>query len=133
MRRKQRWQWLGKGANMSDSHNSVGGFDFNRPTIIGLLFLASFAVGITGIIGIVLAYVWKNEPHETWEATHYSYNIRTFWFGLIGLFVGAVLTLVLIGILIFIAVSIWAIIRTILSLVKAQKREPMPDPQTLLF
>jgi uncharacterized membrane protein len=118
---------------MSGSNNTGGGFDFNRPTIVGLLFLASFAVGITGIVGLVLAYVWKSEPHDAWETSHYAYHIRTFWFGLLGFFIGGVLTLVLIGILIIIAVGIWAIVRTVLSLIKAQKREPMPDPQTLLF
>ncbi len=42
----------------------AGGFDLNRPTIINLLYIASFITGITGIIGVVLAYVWKGEPHE---------------------------------------------------------------------
>ncbi|MFM9852407.1 MAG: DUF4870 family protein [Sphingomonadaceae bacterium] len=118
---------------MIEPKASGNGFDFNRPTIVALLYLASFAVGLTGIVGLVLAYVWKSEPHEAWEATHYSYHIRTFWFGLLGIFIGTVLTLVLIGILILIAVAVWVIVRSVLSLIKAQKREAMPDPQTLLF
>ena len=28
---------------------SAGGFDFNRPTIISLLYLSSFVLGITGL------------------------------------------------------------------------------------
>ncbi len=33
------------------------GFEFNRPTIVSLLYLGSFITGITAIIGVVLAYV----------------------------------------------------------------------------
>lgn len=109
-----------------------GSFDLNRPTIIGLLFLGSGITGITGIIGIVLAYVWKGEPHEPWEATHYTYLIRTFWIALIGGVIGFFLLFVLIGFLILPAVGIWALVRIIMSLINAQKRAPMPNPETFL-
>ena len=109
------------------------GFDFNPPTIIGLLYAASWLTGITGIIGVVLAYVWKGDAHEPWEATHYDYLIRTFWFGLAGSVIGLILMVVLIGFPILLAVGIWFLVRAIMSLINAQKRVAMPDPQTLLF
>ena len=112
----------------------TGGFDLNRPTIIGLLYLVgAFTGGLVSIIGLVLAFVWKGEAHEPWEETHYIYLIRTFWMGLLAMFVGFVLLIIGIGILILIAVSIWFIVRAVMSLVKAQKREPMPDPLTFLL
>ncbi|MCL4673669.1 MAG: hypothetical protein KJZ64_12205, partial [Sphingomonadaceae bacterium] len=83
------------------------------------------------LVGIVLAYVWRGDSPAGWEESHYTYLIRTFWFGTIGSVVGVVLSVVLIGIPILIAVAVWVIIRSVLSLVKAQKREPMPDPETL--
>jgi len=109
------------------------GFDFNRPTIVGLLYLASVLAGVTAIVGVVLAYVWRGEGGEAWASSHYSYLIRTFWGGLIGSIVGGILTIVLIGIPLLIAVVVWVVVRTAMSLVNAQKRAPMPDPQTLLF
>src|SRR3546814_14895292 len=72
-------------------------FDLNRPTIVALLYLASFLTGITALIGLVLAYVWKNEPHEPWEPSHYSFHIRSFWYGLLGAIICGILTLILIG------------------------------------
>lgn len=39
------------------SSNPASGFELNNPTIISLLYLASFVVGVTGIIGVVLAFV----------------------------------------------------------------------------
>lgn len=106
-------------------------FDFNQPTIISLLYLSSFFLGITAIVGVVLAYVWKNEPRADWEASHYQYLINTFWIGLIGGFVGAILLIVLIGLLILPLVFVLVVVRCVLSLINAQKKRPMPNPGTL--
>ena len=108
------------------------GFDLNRPTIVDLLYLASIVTGVTAIIGVVLAYVWKNDSHEPWEATHYTYQIRTFWIGVAGTVIGILLLVILIGVPILLATGVLVLVRTALSLVNAQKRAPMPNPETLL-
>ena len=108
------------------------GFDLNHPTIINLLYLSSAVLGVTAIVGIVLAYVWKGEAHAPWEASHYTYRIRTFWIGLIGSLISVLLMLVLIGFLLLAAVGVLVLVRCILSLVAAQKRAPMPSPETWL-
>lgn len=110
----------------------ASGFDMNRPTIIALLYLGSLVLGVTSIVGVVLAYVWRGEPHEPWEDSHYQYLANTFWIGLVGGFIGIVLSIVLIGIPILIAVMVLMVVRSILALLRAQKREPMPNPGTLL-
>jgi len=107
-----------------------GGFDLNQPSIISLLYLGSFITGITGLVGIVLAYVWRDEAPE-WAKSHHTYLIRTFWFGLLGSVIGGILAVILIGIPIIIAVAVWVAVRSVMSLVKAQKQEPMPNPETL--
>lgn len=38
------------------------GFDLNQPTIISLLYLSAFVLGVTAIVGVVLAYVWRDQP-----------------------------------------------------------------------
>ena len=107
-------------------------FTFNRPTIVSLLYLSAPLLGITALIGVVLAYVWRAEPHEDWEASHYSYAITTFWLALIGTAVSLVLMLALIGFLTIIAVGVLALVRSVLSLLRAQRREAMPNPGTWL-
>ena len=110
------------------------GFDTNRPSIISLLYLASFLTGITGLVGIVLAHVWQGErENEAWMESHFTYLIRTFWIGFVASIVAAVLSVILIGLLLFPVIAIWFGARSVMSLMKAQKREPMPDPATLLF
>jgi uncharacterized membrane protein len=109
-----------------------GGFEFNYPTIVSLLYLSSFVLGVTAIVGVVLAYVWKGESREAWEASHYEYLINTFWLGLVGSIIGFVLIFILIGIPILLAVMALMVVRSVLSLIRAQKHEPMPNPGTWL-
>ncbi len=110
----------------------AGGFDFNQPTIVSLLYLSSFALGVTALVGVVLAYVWKDQPHAEWEVSHYRYLIRTFWIALIGSAVSFLLLIILVGFLLWIAVAVLVVVRCVLSLINAQKHEPMPNPDTWL-
>ena len=113
---------------------SNGGFDLNRPTAVSLLYLASFVTGFTGLIGIVLAHVWQGEQdNDAWMESHLTYLVRTFWFGFLAGLAATVLSVVLIGFLLFPVIAIWFGARSVFSLMRAQKREPMPDPKTLLF
>ncbi len=109
----------------------AGGFDLNHPTIISLLYISSFVLGVTALVGVVLGYVWRDDNPAAWEQSHYTFLIRTFWFGLVGFLAGAVLSIVLIGIPILLATAVWVVVRSVMSLVKAQRREAMPDPETL--
>lgn len=119
--------------NRQPTTGNNGGFDFNQPTIISLCYLGSFVTGITGLVGIVLAHVWQGDNQGSWAASHFSYLIRTFWIGFVASIIATVLSFVLIGFLLFPLIAIWVGVRSVMSLIKAQKQEPMPDPQTLLF
>lgn len=108
------------------------GFDLNQPTIISLLYIASYITGITAIVGVILAYVWKDNPKEAWEASHYQYLIRTFWICFLGAIIGMVLTVVFIGIFVLLAVAVLFLVRSVFSIINAQKKVPMPNPETWL-
>lgn len=112
---------------------ATDGFDMNKATIISLLYIASFVVGITGLIGVVLAFVWKDEVAGTWEESHLQFHIMTFVVGLIVSVVGVILSFILIGIPILLALAVWILVRTVLALLKAQKHEAIADPKTLMF
>lgn len=95
---------------------------------IYILYLVSFLIGITGIIGIVLAYMNRGKS-EAWIETHYTYAIRTFWIGLLGVLVSVVLMLVLVGFLTIFAVAVWTIARCIVGLQQVSKNEPIARPE----
>jgi len=110
-----------------------GGFDLNKSTIISLIYIAGFVIPFGGIVGFILAIVWKDEVAGTWEESHLQYHFMTFVIGLVVGIVGAILTLILIGVPILIALTVWILVRAIMPLLKAQKQEPMPNPKTFLF
>ena len=114
------------------SSQTNSSFDFNQPTIISALYLSGFVLGVTWSVGVVLAYVWKGEAKSEWEASHYTYLIRTFWIGFIGTVISIFLMIVLIGFLLWAAVAVLMVVRCVLSLINAQKHEPMPNPETWL-
>lgn len=117
---------------MNDGNGSTqtSSFSLNGPTIIALLYLASFVLGVTGIIGLVLAYIWKGESRAPWESSHYRFHIRTFWIALAGSIIGFALLLIGIGFLIMLGIGIWVIVRSVVALLKAQKQEAIADPAT---
>ena len=51
--------------------------------LIYILYLASLVVGVTILIGLVIAYLNLREAIGTWAEGHYTYQIRTFWIGLV--------------------------------------------------
>ena len=108
------------------------GFEFNRPTIIALCYLGSALTGISGLVGLILAYVWRNETHEAWESSHYTYLIQTAWLGILGSIACIVLMLVLIGAFLLPVLGVLVVIRCVLSLLNAQKHAAMPNPETWL-
>lgn len=99
--------------------------------LIYILYLASFFVGLTGIIGLVIAYLNRDKAGGYVE-THYTWLIRTFWIGLLFSLISALLMFVGIGFLLFFAVAIWVVVRLVKGLMALGKSQPIPDPQSWL-
>lgn len=93
------------------------------------LYLASVILGVTSIIGVVMAYV-KREGAQDWAVGHYQYAIRTFWLGILYTFISAILCFVLVGFLLLFAVYVWFIVRSVIPLVKASNLQPIDNPTT---
>ncbi len=98
--------------------------------LIYVLYLVSFVVGITALVALVIAYLNRGEAQGTWAESHYTFQIRTFWIGLLYSVISAVLMIVGIGFLLFIVVAIWVIVRCVRGLQWAAGGNPVPDPQT---
>jgi uncharacterized membrane protein len=98
--------------------------------LIYVLYLASVVVGITVLVGLVMAYLNRGGARGTWAESHYTYQIRTFWIGLLYSLISVVLMVLGIGFLLIVAVLIWAIVRCVKGLQLAAARSPVPDPQS---
>ena len=81
--------------------------------VVYLLQALGFFVGITWIVAVIMDYVKRDEVKGTWLESHFRWQIRTFWWGLLWAAVGTVLLLVLIGYLVWVAAGIWIIYRIV--------------------
>lgn len=110
--------------NQSVSDSSA---DTSMVTVIYVLYLlALISGGITAVVGVIMAYVYKDGAPE-WLQTHYELQIRTFWFGLVVGAIGVVLSMVLIGLPILLALVVWWIIRCVKGLKSSGERAPYPN------
>ena len=113
-------------APSSAVNKSSGGTDLRQYTmIIYILYMAAILVGVTSIVGVIMAYVKRADFAGTEYEDHITYLIRTFWISLIGYLIGAVLSIVGIGIIIIIAVGIWYIYRSIAGFIKFNDNKPI--------
>lgn len=100
--------------------------------IVYILYLVGLVVGITSIIGVVMAYIYKGDA-PNWLKDHYRWQIRTFWIGLLYSAIGLITSLILVGYLILLFVLVWYIVRCIKGLQCLDKRQPLPDSGSWLF
>src|ERR1700712_3374594 len=100
--------------------------------ILYALYLASFAVGVSAIIAVVIAYINRAKAPDYLQ-THYIWLIRTFWIGALFLVLSALLSMVLVGILTGIATAVWFIIRCVIGLQRASRGEAIEHPKAWLF
>ena len=87
--------------------------NFTLTSIVYALQLAGFLLGLTFLVAIVINYVKRKDVQNTWIASHFDWQIRTFWFGLIWAIVGAATSIILIGFVILGIDTIWVIYRVI--------------------
>jgi uncharacterized membrane protein len=102
---------------------------FGTSTVVG-----AFLFGWPSIIAVIINYVKRGEARGTWLESHFTWQIRTFWFAMLWacliFLVGAILAIVLVGFAVwivgFIALGIWAIYRIARGWMALNARQPLP-------
>ena len=95
-------------------------------TVIG-----AFLTGWPSLIAVVLNYVKRADERGTWLESHFRWQIRTFWYGLlwVSLCLGFVVVTFGIGILVawlpLVVVSVWFIYRVVKGWLALRDRRPM--------
>ncbi len=98
--------------------------------LVYILYLVSALIGVSMLVGLVIAYINRGDAAGTWVASHYTYQIRTFWIGLLYSCISVVLMIVGVGFLLIVAVAVWGIVRCVRGLQWAASETPVPNPQT---
>jgi len=93
-------------------------------TVIG-----SFVGSLPSLLAVLLNYVKRGDARGTWAASHYRWQIRTFWFALLWALIGWVMVFTLVGIVvgapILIALELWLIYRIGRGWMRLRNRRPM--------
>jgi len=94
-------------------------------TVIYALYAASYFVGITAIVAIVMNYVKRDDVVGTFLESHFRWQIRTFWFGVFWGVLGAITFVFIIGWFVLIADGIWIIYRIVKGWLRLNDGKPM--------
>lgn len=100
--------------------------------IIYILYLVGLVLGITAIVGVVMAYINKKDA-PAWVQSHYDFQIRTFWIGLLIIVIGVITSALIIGFFIILFWYIWIIIRVVKGMKSLSSNEAHPNPQSWMF
>ena len=96
--------------------------------------LGSFLFGWPSIIAVIINYVKRSEVRGTWLESHFTWQIRTFWFALawaaLVALISIPLAVILVGIGTWIAgmfaLGVWAIYRIARGWLRLKDHQPMP-------
>jgi len=108
---------------------SLGIGAFGAATVVG-----AFIFGWPSIIAVIINYVKRSDARGTWLESHFTWQIRTFWYAVawsvaVGL-LSLLLLIVLVGIAVWIvgmlALGIWAIYRVARGWLALRDGKPLP-------
>jgi uncharacterized membrane protein len=86
---------------------------------------ASMLVGVTLFAGVIINYLRRSEVHGTWLESHFTWQIRTFWWSLAWCVLGIATAIVLVGIFILIASAVWFVYRIVRGWTELNEGRPM--------
>ena len=81
--------------------------------VVYILQAVGFFVGLTWIAGVIVNYVRRDAAAGTWLESHFRWQIRTFWFGLLWGVIGVITSFVLVGFAVLAANYVWMIYRVV--------------------
>ena len=93
--------------------------------------IGAFLTGWPSIIAVILNYVKRGDARGTWLESHFRWQIRTFWFGLLWVSLCIAFIIVTLGLGVLVAwfplaiVGLWFIYRIVRGWLALSARKPM--------
>lgn len=102
--------------------------------LTGASIIGAFLFGWPSIAAVILNYVMRSDARYTYVESHFSWQIRTFWYAMAWavfvFLVGFVLSFVVVGFAVwtvgFVAMGIWVGYRIARGWIRLVDRAPMP-------
>ncbi len=98
--------------------------------VVYALQALSFMFGVTAMVGLIITYVNRDDAAGTVYQSHFDWQIRTFWWGLLWGVLGCLLIIALgLGLVMLFVAWVWAIYRVVKGWLKLTEGKPvMPSP-----
>ena len=96
-----------------------------------VLYLVGYITGITVLIGVVIAYSQATRSARSLIKSHYTFQVRTFWIGLIYLFVGILLLHLGVGVLILLWGFVWSLVRNVKGLLALNRNKSIANSEVM--
>ncbi len=106
--------------------------DYGLALSVYVLYLLGFFTGLTAVIGLIIASMQVDRADPV-SRSHFRFQIRTFWIGLLFLVVGIIGLHVAIGAVILVWWGVWTLIRCVKGLLALNAGEPIGDPELWFF
>jgi uncharacterized membrane protein len=104
----------------------------DNANIVYILYLVGLLVGVTSIVGVIMAYVNRGDAPD-WVQTHYRFQIRTFWIGLLYGLIGLLTFIIVIGVFWLMFVMVWWIVRCVKGMQAISRGAPYEKPATWMW
>ena len=92
--------------------------------------VTAFLTGWPSILAVILNYAKRSDVRGTYLESHFGWQIRTFWFGLLWCAIGGVLFITLVGIPValgmWLGAGLWAMYRIVRGWLALRDRRPVP-------
>ena len=98
-----------------------------------------FAFGLPSIVAVIMNYARRSETHGTWLESHFRWQIRTFWFAWLWIFVTSIIAMPLLligvgfvlGLLGLGLVGLWVIYRIVRGWLALREGRALPTVTSL--
>jgi uncharacterized membrane protein len=98
----------------------------NLTQVIYGLYAASLIVGVTYFVAVVINYVKRDDVAGTWLDSHFTWQIRTFWYSLLyGALCLVFIWTIVVPIVLGIFAGIWFIYRIVKGWLRLNEGKPM--------
>jgi uncharacterized membrane protein len=95
--------------------------------VVYALYAVSFMLGLTALAAIIINYVKRPAVVGTVYASHFAWQIRTFWIGLAGMVLAVLTMVILIGWVIAALTLVWSVYRLVVGALRLMEDRPVVE------
>jgi uncharacterized membrane protein len=93
--------------------------------VYALQALGFLTGGVTAIVAIIVNYVKREDVAGTIYQSHFDWQIRTFWWGLLWGVIGMLLIIVVVGFAVLFVAWVWTVYRVVKGWLKLTEGKPV--------